>query len=338
MPTYQYACTECGHAFEQFQSFSDDALTECPECQGRLRKVFNAVGVVFKGSGFYRTDSREKTVVSVVLVLRHQDRDQDRDQVRDQVGREDRDQVRDEGRRHRLIPRCAWRLWRDCAASPAPTYGRRVPTREQLKQDLTRRRRAVRRVVLARRRPLAALLAAAAVVAGVHELRPPPPAVEAVLTAARDLPAGATLGRDDLATVDYAAGTAPVGLADDAVGRVLAAPVRAGEPLTDVRLVGAPLAAAYPGSVTVPVRLPDAGMAALLRVGDRIDLVAADPQGSVARVVATDLAVVALPEPDDEATSSGLPGRLVLLAAPEAVREELAQAAVTGFLTFTYSR
>jgi putative FmdB family regulatory protein len=59
VPTYQYACTECGHAFEQFQSFSDDALTECPECQGRLRKLFNAVGVVFKGSGFYRTDSRE---------------------------------------------------------------------------------------------------------------------------------------------------------------------------------------------------------------------------------------------------------------------------------------
>ena len=59
MPTYQYACTECGHAFEQFQSFSDDALTVCPACGGRLRKVFNAVGVVFKGSGFYRTDSRE---------------------------------------------------------------------------------------------------------------------------------------------------------------------------------------------------------------------------------------------------------------------------------------
>jgi putative FmdB family regulatory protein len=59
VPTYQYACTECGHAFEQFQSFSDDALTECPECGGRLRKVFNAVGVVFKGSGFYRNDSRD---------------------------------------------------------------------------------------------------------------------------------------------------------------------------------------------------------------------------------------------------------------------------------------
>ncbi len=58
LPTYQYACTECGHAFEQFQSFTDDALTVCPECEGRLRKVFNAVGVVFKGSGFYRNDSR----------------------------------------------------------------------------------------------------------------------------------------------------------------------------------------------------------------------------------------------------------------------------------------
>jgi putative FmdB family regulatory protein len=60
VPTYQYACRECGHAFEQVQSFSDDTLTVCPECQGTLRKVFNAVGVVFKGSGFYRTDSRAK--------------------------------------------------------------------------------------------------------------------------------------------------------------------------------------------------------------------------------------------------------------------------------------
>ena len=58
MPTYVYACTECGHRFEAVQSFADDSLTECPECEGRLRKVFNSVGVVFKGSGFYRTDSR----------------------------------------------------------------------------------------------------------------------------------------------------------------------------------------------------------------------------------------------------------------------------------------
>lgn len=58
MPTYQYACTACEHQFEAVQKFSDDALTECPECTGRLRKVFSAVGVVFKGSGFYRNDSR----------------------------------------------------------------------------------------------------------------------------------------------------------------------------------------------------------------------------------------------------------------------------------------
>ena len=59
MPTYQYACTECGHQFETVQSFSEDALTDCPQCTGRLRKVFNAVGIVFKGSGFYRNDSRK---------------------------------------------------------------------------------------------------------------------------------------------------------------------------------------------------------------------------------------------------------------------------------------
>jgi len=64
VPTYQYSCTECGHFFEAVQSFSDDSLTVCPECDGRLRKVFNAVGVVFKGSGFYRTDSRGSSTAS----------------------------------------------------------------------------------------------------------------------------------------------------------------------------------------------------------------------------------------------------------------------------------
>lgn len=58
MPTYAYACTACGHAFEIVQSFSDDSLSVCPECEGRLRKVFSSVGVVFKGSGFYRNDAR----------------------------------------------------------------------------------------------------------------------------------------------------------------------------------------------------------------------------------------------------------------------------------------
>jgi putative FmdB family regulatory protein len=61
VPTYQYACTvaDCGHEFDTVQTFSDTALTECPECSGRLRKVWGSIGVVFKGSGFYRNDSRE---------------------------------------------------------------------------------------------------------------------------------------------------------------------------------------------------------------------------------------------------------------------------------------
>ncbi|MET7505822.1 FmdB family zinc ribbon protein [Streptomyces albidoflavus] len=58
MPTYQYQCTECGEGLEAVQKFTDDALTVCPSCEGRLKKVFSAVGIVFKGSGFYRNDSR----------------------------------------------------------------------------------------------------------------------------------------------------------------------------------------------------------------------------------------------------------------------------------------
>ncbi|MGV9710801.1 FmdB family zinc ribbon protein [Gordonia sp. NPDC003424] len=64
MPTYSYACTECDNKFDIVQSFSDDSLTECPQCAGRLRKLFNSVGIVFKGSGFYRTDSRSGSVSS----------------------------------------------------------------------------------------------------------------------------------------------------------------------------------------------------------------------------------------------------------------------------------
>jgi putative FmdB family regulatory protein len=64
VPTYQYACNACAHEFEAFQSFSDTSLTQCPECKGEIRKVYTAVGVVFKGSGFYKTDSAKKTTAS----------------------------------------------------------------------------------------------------------------------------------------------------------------------------------------------------------------------------------------------------------------------------------
>jgi putative FmdB family regulatory protein len=61
VPTYQYACTACGHQLEAVQSFADEPLTECPACEGKLRKLYSAVGIVFKGSGFYRTDSRSSS-------------------------------------------------------------------------------------------------------------------------------------------------------------------------------------------------------------------------------------------------------------------------------------
>lgn len=64
MPTYSYACTECDNKFDIVQSFSDDALTTCDRCNGKLRKLFNSVGIVFKGSGFYRTDSRNGSTSS----------------------------------------------------------------------------------------------------------------------------------------------------------------------------------------------------------------------------------------------------------------------------------
>ena len=65
MPTYQYACTECGEPLEVVQKFSDDALTECPTCGGRLRKIFSPAAIVFRGSGFYRTDSRSGSGAAV---------------------------------------------------------------------------------------------------------------------------------------------------------------------------------------------------------------------------------------------------------------------------------
>lgn len=69
MPTYQYQCTECGEGLEAVQKFTDDALTECPNCGGHLKKVFSAVGIVFKGSGFYRNDSRGSSSSSAPAVL-----------------------------------------------------------------------------------------------------------------------------------------------------------------------------------------------------------------------------------------------------------------------------
>lgn len=200
--------------------------------------------------------------------------------------------------------------------------------------------RSLRRRVLAHRRLLAAVCAAVAVVAGVRATTAPPPPEVPVLTAARDLPAGAVLDADDLVEVGYTPGTPPAGRPPSAaalVGEVLAAPLRAGEPVTDVRLVGAGLAAVEPGLVAVPVRLPDAAAVALLESGDRIDLVATDPEGRGSRVLLTDAPVLAVPPAPSSATSSQ-PGALVVLGVPEGLVPQVADAGVRWFLSYGFSR
>lgn len=206
-----------------------------------------------------------------------------------------------------------------------------------LRARVTSARRSLRRVVMARRRPLAALLAAAAVAAGIQTVRAEPPARVLVTVAAHDLPAGQVLTTEDVRRVGFAPDSVPENLAQDAPGRTLAAPLRAGEPVTDVRLVGPALIDGYPGRVAVPVRLPDGAMAGLLRVGDRIDLVAADPQGGAAEVVARDVPVLALPDVPADTGATGLTGRLVVVGAAPHDVTRIADAAVRTFITIAFA-
>lgn len=197
--------------------------------------------------------------------------------------------------------------------------------------------RPVRRAVLARRRLLAAALTAVAVAAGLHAAAAPPPSRVRVSVAAHDLPSGTVLAPGDLRTVDFAPGSVPAGARADATGRTLAAPLRAGEPVTDVRLVGPALTDGYPGLTAVPVRLPDPGMVDLLTVGDRIDLVSADPHGGGATVVASDVPVLAVPDGPAEASATGLTGRLVVVGAEPADVARIADASVRTFITIAFA-
>lgn len=198
--------------------------------------------------------------------------------------------------------------------------------------------RSARRAVLARRRPLAAVLTAVAVATGIHAASAPPPDTVAVAVAARDLPAGTVLTARDLARQDFAPGSVPDGLVAAPVGRMLAGPLGHGEPVTDARLVGPGLTVGRPDLTALPVRLPDPGMVDLLRVGDRIDLVATDPQAGSAELVATGVTVLALPPADTEPSSTGLAGRLVVVGTAPAEVTDISAAAVTGFMTFAFSR
>lgn len=214
----------------------------------------------------------------------------------------------------------------------------------ELPRDLSRtsfalRRRRLRRAVLARRRPLAALLAALAVLVGLQAAAPAPAPTRGVLVAARDLVGGSIVGAGDVVRGHLPSESVPAGavtLTEHVVGRTTTGPVRAGEPLTDVRLVSGSLLDGYPGQVAAPVRVGDPGAVGLLRIGDRVDVIAADPQGgSEALVVAHRAPVVALPRAEDTTLASG---GLVVLAVSEDTARDLAAAAVSSYLSVVITR
>ncbi len=192
--------------------------------------------------------------------------------------------------------------------------------------------------MLRRRRLIAALLLGVATALALRTLAPPPPVSTTVLVAARDLPAGRALESGDLVTARVPPGVVPEGVVDDPVGRELAAPLRAGEAVTDVRLVGAELARAQPaGTVSAPVRLTDAGQAALLRPGDRISLLGTDPQAGTTRELTRSATVLAVPDPA-RASDGALPGRLVVLALEAGDVYHVTSASASALVTYTWSR
>ncbi len=201
-----------------------------------------------------------------------------------------------------------------------------------------RRIRAVRHQLRRRRRLIAALLAAGAVLAGLRALTPPAPDTVEVLVAARDLPSGTVLTDDDVVAQDFPLDLAPSDATAAAAGRVLAAAVRRGEVLTDVRLVGPALADAVPGETVLPVRLPDAGMATLLRAGDEVDLVATDPGTGDTVVVARDVTVLATPAGVPDGPAGGAGGALVVVSASATEAIAIAGAALGQFLTVSWTR
>lgn len=200
--------------------------------------------------------------------------------------------------------------------------------------------RALRRAVLRRRRLLAALCLGVAVLAGLRALSPSPEPTSQVLVAAHDLEAGAVLSAEDLTSAQWPVDATPRGLAnvDEAIGRTVTGPVRAGEPVTDVRLVTASLLEGYPELEAVPVRIPDAAVASLLRVGDRIDLLATDQRTGDTERVGEELPVLAMPAEKSSVAANGLQGTLIVVGTTPEMSEKVASSTATRYLTALISR
>ena len=278
------------------QAFTDDALTTCEQCSGRLRKLFNSVGVVFKGSGFYRTDSRESAKSSTNGSARARstsegsassDKSSSSEKSSSSSTKSESRQLQlgDSRRQLARYPQAARRRPR---LPPAPAYrcsmgeslkslNPSLPTRisQWLRPDWSQ-------TVLARRIAAAGLV----VLAGVAAWRPDPDGDRAqVVVAAHDLPPGAALTADDVRLEKRLVPSIPDGSQSDldtVVGSTLAGPARRGEVLTDVRLLGRRLAesAAGPDARIVPVHPADSALADLVRAGDIVDVVAGSDTAS----------------------------------------------------------
>lgn len=202
--------------------------------------------------------------------------------------------------------------------------------------------RRLHRRVLLHRRPLAALTAAGAVLAALHATSPAPPETVSVWTAGRDLPGGTVLQQADLARTQFSLDTVPADVVEDpdeVIGRTLAAPMSRGEVLTGLRTVARGLLRGYPGRTAVPLRITDAAVVDLLRVGDRVSLVVADPDGrNTPRLLAVDVPVVAIPREDEDALAGGTPGRLLVAAVPTGSASEVAASAATSILIPVWNR
>lgn len=198
--------------------------------------------------------------------------------------------------------------------------------------------RALLRAASWHRRLLASGCAAAAVAFGLSALAPKPGTVVHVLAAAHDIAAGATLTSADVHAIGLPPSVVPAGALradDDITGRVVAAAVRRGEALTDVRLVGASMFRAVgAGLVATPVRIADADSAHLLQPGDVVDVLASNEHSasSAAPVVATGVRVLAVPAPSDSSLSLD-DGALVILATSPSAAATLASAGVTSRLS-----
>ena len=202
--------------------------------------------------------------------------------------------------------------------------------------------RRIRRRVLLHRRLLAALAAGTAVLVALQAAAPPPPETVTVWTARHDLTGGTRLATDDLVATQFPPEAVPSGAIRSpaaVVGRTLAAPLLRGEPVTSVRTVTRGLLRGYPGTTAVPLRITDAAVVGLLRVGDRIGLVVADPDGrGTPSLLVDDVPVVAIPAAEKSGLSAGTPGRLVVAAIPATEASEVAAAAATSVLIPVWSR